>query len=43
MVDVTKIEIGKIYKYGQLCELFREDRKSSNSKSSQLKEWERIF
>lgn len=43
MVDVTKIEIGKIYKYGQLCELFREDRKSSNSKSSQLKEWERFF
>ena len=43
MVDVTKIEIGKIYKYGELCETFGEERKSSNSKKSQLKEWERFF
>ena len=43
MVDVTKVEIGKIYKYGELCERFGEDKKSSNSKKSQLKEWERYF
>lgn len=43
MVDVTKIEIGKIYKYAELCETFGEDRKSSNSKKAQLKEWERFF
>lgn len=43
MVEVTKIEVGKIYKYGELCEAFGEDRKSSNSKKAQLKEWERFF
>lgn len=43
MVDVRKIEVGKIYKYGELCQLFGEDKVTSNSKKSQLKEWNRFF
>lgn len=43
MVDISKIEVGKTYKYGELCEKFGEARVSSNSKKAQLKEWERFF
>lgn len=38
-MNLEKIEIGKLYKYKDLCKMFREERKTSNSKKAQIKKW----
>ena len=43
MVDKTKIEIGKVYTYKELCQLFNEKNSSGDSKKAQLKQWESWF
>ena len=43
MVNVTKLKLGKEYKYAELCELFGEEVKRNNSKKAQLKQWESWF
>lgn len=43
MVDKTKIGIGKVYTYKELCQLFNEKNSSGDSKKAQLKQWESWF
>ena len=43
MVDTKLINIGEVYTYKRLCELFNESRTSSNSKKAQLKRWRCYF
>lgn len=43
MNNLDKLVIGKEYKYKELCELFGEKVKTSDSKMAQLKEWGRWF
>lgn len=43
MNGIDKLQIGKTYKYKELCALLGEAEKSSNSKNSQLKIWACYF
>ena len=43
MIDTEKLVIRSIYTYKELCTLFGETTKSSDSKAAQLKEWARYF
>lgn len=43
MVKTEKIEKDQVYTYKELCFLFEEPVKTSDSKSAQLKEWRRYF
>lgn len=39
----STLEVGKTYKYKELCVALGEDTKKSNAKKSQLKRWKRFF
>lgn len=43
MVKTELLAIGKIYTYKELCQLFEEDEKTSDSRAAQKKEWARYF
>lgn len=43
MVDSTKLELNKEYKYTELCTLFGEKTKRNDSKTAQLKQWASWF
>ena len=43
MVDTTKIEIEKVYKYQELCQILGETPKATNPKKAQLKRWSSLF
>ena len=43
MNNIDQLEIGKIYTYDELCALFGEEKKTSNSRDSQKKIWSCFF
>ena len=43
MNNIDKLEIGKIYTYDELCTIFGEEKKTSNSRDSQKKVWACFF
>ena len=43
LVKTKLLTIGKIYTYKELCQLFEEDEKTSDSRVAQKKEWARYF
>jgi len=43
MVKTELLKVGRVYKYKELCELFGEHTKTSDSKIAQLREWKRYF
>lgn len=43
MVKSEKVEVGKIYTYKELCRIFEEPEKTSDSRTAQKKEWSRFF
>ena len=43
MVKIEQLTIGTIYTYKELCQLFEEDMKTSDSRAAQKKEWARYF
>lgn len=42
-LNANKVEVGKWYKYGKLCEMFNEDKETGNSKIAQVKRWKCYF
>ena len=43
LVKTEQLTVGRIYTYKELCQLFEEDEKTSDSRAAQKKEWARYF